>query len=411
MKTKIIIFAFSLLLLLPVGFVSAYDIRSTEGTTTIESTETVQDDLMIAGQSVQIDGVISGDVYAVGQTVTVSSNAKILGNLFTAGQIINIDGIVEGDLFTAGANVNITGSVKNGIMAFAGMISVAPKATLDSNNATFFGGTIDISKNANFSRDMIANGGAINYKGTVDNNLTINGGTVDVSGLVKKDATITASEKMVFNSGAKVDGNLNYSSPKQAEFKNGSQVVGETKFTQLVETQKKAGKKNSMNWFAMSAFKVVTNFISMISLMIVAIVTAAICKKYSLNVIDKLKTKTWASLGWGLLVLFVTPIAFIILLITILGMPIAFLILPIYLVLIYFAKVFATICTGYFILKSIGKNEPNLIWSAVLGVIVLSIIMMIPFIGFLAKLAVISLGIGAMVLALKAYHKNSSAKA
>ncbi|MFA6296184.1 MAG: polymer-forming cytoskeletal protein [Patescibacteria group bacterium] len=411
MKTKILVFAFALLLLLPIGFVSAYDIRSTEGTATISSTETIQDDLMIAGQSVQIDGVVSGDVYAVGQTVTISSDAKVLGNLFTAAQIVNIDGTVEGDVFAAGANVNITGSVKNGIMAFAGMISVAPKATLDSNNATFFGGTIDISKNANFSKDLIVNGGVTNFKGTVDNNLTINAGTVDVSGQVKKDATITASDKLVFNSGAKVDGNLNYTAPEKAEFKSGSSVSGETKFTQFTkEQQKNVGKKNHSNWFAMSAFKIASGFVSMICLIVVSIITAAVAKKYSLNFVEQLKTKTWASLGWGLLVVFVAPIAMLILFVTIIGIPLALLVLPIYIVLMYFAKVFASICTGYFIIKSINKKEPNLILSAVLGVIVLSIIMMIPFIGFLAKLAVISLGIGGIILACKAYHKNSSAK-
>lgn len=408
MKTKITIFAFALLLLLPVGFASAYEIKTSETTAIIESTETIQDDLMIAGQSVQIDGVVSGDIYAAGQTVNISSNAKILGNAFIAAQTVNIDGVVEGDLFAAGADVSITGSVKNGIIAFAGMISVNPKEKLDSNNASFFGGTVDLGKNANFSRDLIINGGVASVNAAIDNNLTINAGTIEFNGQVKNNAIMEASEKITFDSNAKVDGNLEYTAPKQAQFKNGAQVSGETKWTPLTSGQKKAKKSFFSEMFAISAFNIAKGIICFIGLLVVSIIIATICKKYSLIFIDHLKNKTWASLGWGVLILFATPIVMIFLLITVIGIPLSLLLLPAYILIIYFAKVFASICTGYWIIKSINKKEPNLIWSAVLGVIVLSIIMTVPFIGFLAKIAIIALGIGGIVLALRAYSQKTS---
>src|SRR5467141_2126671 len=69
---------------------AAADIR--QGDVTIGTTETIDDDLYVAGQNIAINGTIHGDLIAAGTNITVDGN--VTGDVFAAGNFIAIRGQV-----------------------------------------------------------------------------------------------------------------------------------------------------------------------------------------------------------------------------------------------------------------------------------------------------------------------------
>ncbi len=69
----------------------------------IPSGVVVENDVLLAGETVTIDGTVLGDVVAVGTTVRI--NGQIRGSLITAAQTIVINGSVGGTLYSAAADL------------------------------------------------------------------------------------------------------------------------------------------------------------------------------------------------------------------------------------------------------------------------------------------------------------------
>jgi cytoskeletal protein CcmA (bactofilin family) len=69
----------------------------------IPSGVVVENDVLLAGETVTIDGTVLGDVVAVGTTVRV--NGQIRGSLITAAQTISINGSVGGTIYSAAADL------------------------------------------------------------------------------------------------------------------------------------------------------------------------------------------------------------------------------------------------------------------------------------------------------------------
>src|SRR5581483_12395187 len=70
-------------------------------TVAVASSETIDDDLAAAGQTVTIAGHVTGDVFAAGQNVVVTGT--IDGDLLAAGEQVTVAGSVLGDVRAAGA--------------------------------------------------------------------------------------------------------------------------------------------------------------------------------------------------------------------------------------------------------------------------------------------------------------------
>jgi len=106
----------------------------------------------------------------------------------------------------------------------------------------------------------------------------------------------------------------------------------------------------------------------------------------------------WANLGRGFAALILTPVAAIIILITVIGAWVAGLIGVAYILMIFLSLTLANIVFGSWLIKVVKKRDKYLVnWQAVvLGVIVLSIISLIPFVGWLVVFIFMLISLGAL---------------
>lgn len=101
------VLALGLTLLLVLGLTSvalAADFRSGD-TITIAKNAVIDDDQIITGQNVIVDGIITGDLVVTGGTIVV--NGTVNGSLLAAGQSLTINGRVGGTLYGAGASLHL----------------------------------------------------------------------------------------------------------------------------------------------------------------------------------------------------------------------------------------------------------------------------------------------------------------
>jgi hypothetical protein len=103
----------------------------------------------------------------------------------------------------------------------------------------------------------------------------------------------------------------------------------------------------------------------------------------------------WRSLGLGVGVLAGVPVAMVVVAITLVGLPLSLMLLAVYLAAIYLAKVWVGAFLGRILLKPSGGTKSDWLLGLLVGLLILTIIGFIPYLGGLVRLGVICLSLGA----------------
>ena len=282
--------------------------------------------------------VYRGTAGSVGGTVD--------NNVFVAGNTITIKGYVSRDVFAAGSNVIIT-----------------KDSVIDGN--------------------LYAGGNSLVIDGQVKGNVRAAAATLDINGQVDK-SVYTNSSSLSIGSNAKIQGDVVYTSENEAKIDSSSVINGSIERKEPVVIKQETTKSQ----------KAYSSIYSLLSALLLGVVLISLFPKKSQEISETIAKRFWPSLGVGFLTLIVVPMAMLMLLLILIGAPIALILFAVYLFLMYSAKIFAGLCFGNYISKS--KWSP--LWAMTLGVILISIIQMIPFIGPLATFVVILIGLGSITL-------------
>jgi hypothetical protein len=108
----------------------------------------------------------------------------------------------------------------------------------------------------------------------------------------------------------------------------------------------------------------------------------------------------WRSLGLGLAVLVGAPVAIALAALTLVGLPLALLALALYLTGLYAAKIVVGAFLGRALLRPGGPGVRSSLPSLLVGLALLAVLVELPWIGPLAHLVVLGLGLGAASAAL-----------
>jgi len=344
--------------------VLAADLRSGDAVT-VASGEVVDDDLYIAGNTITIDGTVNGDLWAVGNTITI--NGEVKGSIVAAGQTVSINGNVDHAARLAGETVNVSGDVSGDLIVFASAVSIADKAKI--------GG------------DFLFGAGTVNIGGLVEGDVKGGGGEVTISNGVKGDIELNV-DNLTVASTADIGGNITYTSENEADIKSGAKVGGKTTHN-LPEVKKPAP-------FSGIGGKVLGFLMAFVTGLIIILIAPG----RSASIADSIRSKPWASLGWGAVILFATPVAAIMVCFTVIGIPVALIALALYAIAIYLSQVFVGLFIGRWIIGRFREVESKAIMVGALasGLVILTILRLIPYLGFWIGLAVALFGLGAMLV-------------
>lgn len=397
-KLKLLVLTMVLALLCVPVVALAAEFKS-EQSYTLPENEVVSDDLFVSGQAITIDGTIDGDLFAAGTNVKINGTVK--GSVFAGGQTVTINGSIGNDLYAGAATVEINGNVADNVYLGSGNINSGNKFKV--------------------GRDLFLGAGAADIKGVIGRNLVGGAGSMIIDGMVNgsaylevgdENAEVKYGEKtqaggLVLEKNAKIKDNLEYKGNQKAEMKAGSFIGGKTDFKQYQpkvtadEEQTKAKQKG------FSMFKFVKGTISFIGFIIVCLIFVAIFKRHARDITETLRKSYGRSIGIGVLTLFVMPIVVIGLAMTLVGIPLAFIAGMVYILLLYFSKVVFSLFLGEVILRNLVKKRTYSIYVEVLlGAVIVSALIALPFFGFLIKLVVMVFGLGAIAVYVFNKRKN-----
>ncbi|MEX0616353.1 MAG: hypothetical protein WD231_00905 [Candidatus Woykebacteria bacterium] len=382
MKRFFIIFT-SLLFLLAVAFPvfaqeSSENFRNDE-VVTLKQGETINRDFFAFGERVEISGTVNGDVYAAGGNVIV--DGTINGDLLAAGGTLNISGKVTQDARVAGGQVTITGDI--------------------GKNLSIGGGSVDITDSAKIGGSVLAGAGNLNIASPVGKDIRVGTGSLTISSPIKGNVD-AAVGSLRLTSKASVGGNLTYWSDNDASIDSAAKVAGEV--AKKTPTQKPP-TPNEIFGVATGVilfFKIV----SFISTLILGLLIIRLFPSLSQNAADNIKNKPWPSLGLGFIALIATPIIALILAATLVGIPLALIILPIYFMSLYIGRIFVMLWVGT-LLSEKTSWKINAYWAFILGVLIYYVVQIIPILGGIVTFLVLLFGLGASLIAKKDAYSSA----
>ncbi len=318
--------------------------------------DVVEGNLYSAGSMSIVGGEITGDLFTAGGNVTV--NGKIGKDAAVAGGTVIINANIGEDLRTAAGNLTIDGEIGGEILAVGGYVIVS----------------------ADTEKDAVINGGRVVITGNFKNNLIVNGGEVLIKGKVDGHTKINADSKLTIAENAVIGGILDYSSPTEAEIKDGAEIKGEIKYTALKKPTQKEFARDMREFFAgIFTLKLLTS-------LIFGAVLFALFGKFIEKLAKESKQKFGINLLKGLAAVIILPIAALILLITILGAPLSAITGLAFAVLLLLSKPLAGIILGGLVFMLFQNSKTPVInwWSVIIGILLMNIIILIPIIGWVA---------------------------
>jgi cytoskeletal protein CcmA (bactofilin family) len=355
-----------------------------------------------AGKLVSLgkDEVIERDYFAAGEMVEISGTVE--GDVYAAGGEVLVDGVVEGDLLVMGGNVTVSGDVVQDIRVVGGNVTISGEV---GGNVTAVGGNIDLTNTANVTGSLVGAGGNVKLASFVGSNVKLAAGNATVSSQIDGFLHVRG-DSVRLTSKAAVNGDLVYWSYQDASIDEQAVVAGEV--TKHIAKKPEVPKEDMLKFLL--GVKLFFRFVGLISALVLGFLLVSFYPNYSRRAAENIQTRPWAALGLGLLALIVTPIIVAVLMVTVVGVPLAFVLLASYFIYISLAKIFVMLLLGYWILKSFMKDA-GLGWSLLAGAIVFYLLTLIPILGGLIAFVALLLGLGTTLITSKeVYHEAKKHK-
>jgi len=335
----------------------------------------IDDDIYVAGRSVDVMAQVQGDVVAAGKRVTIDE--RVSGDVLAAGETVTINAQVLDDVRVAGRFVTIAGKVAGHVVAAGESVVIAPAASI--------GGWAWLA------------GQEVNVAGRVGRELKVAGQIVIVSGEVAGDVEIMAEEIRIL-AGASINGNLVYRSNNEPQIATGAEIGGDI-ISKPVLHREREGRGGGL--------------ILVAALAVAAIVYFLLFPVFSVAAAEGPWRSPFSALGAGAAFLFATPFVVMLLLVTVVGMLVALPLFAWYLVSLLGGFLTGVIFVGDTGLRLMGRagtaGKGMRVLSIVIALAVLVLIQMIPVLGGLAVFVLFLLGLGALQLRLwRVYSLDTS---
>ncbi|MFH0931549.1 MAG: polymer-forming cytoskeletal protein [Candidatus Zixiibacteriota bacterium] len=358
----LILFLFCYLAFLP-QLIQATVLKGGENIVIPEST-LIQDDYFISGNNIKFSGNVEGDFVSASQTLT--SKGVIGGNLMSVARDLDISGEVGGSFRGGAQNISLDGKLKRNFLGFAA--------------------SINLKESSEVGGDVIAFCGELKVSGKVGKGIKGSVGSMVISGIIDGDVNVKADEISIMPD-AKINGNLFYKSKKEAKIEKGAQITGETKWTKMVPKKKKG----------LTGGKLIVQFLFLCASIVTGLFMLLVAKKEVKAVKESIFKDFLKNLGLGFVFVICVPVAAIILLFTVIGIPVSIIVLFVYLVLFYIAKIFFGLALGEKVLMLFKTNgTPAPVWSLMVGLLILYILFLIPYIHWIVYLLSLFVGFGSV---------------
>jgi len=319
-----------------------------------------------SGDTITINGTVNGDIFCAGQTVTI--NATVNGDVICAGQVIDVSGVVNGNVRLVGQTVNL--------------------GALVTRSASLVGQDVVITSSGRVGQDAGLLGQTATINGRVGRDVTSTSDVLTINSPVGRNVSATVNN-LTLGGGATVAGNVTYYSPHTLQKNSGSRVVG------TVTYHYRAAVHHTPISFSTAGF-IFAEIYWLVALIILSVILVALTPRVFRGWNAIWGSQFWWLLLTGFVAMFAAPAIILLLLFSIIGVPLAILVLLLWLAIAILSVPFAAYFTGSLI---VPRMNPVLI--VLIGGVILAILELIPILGWIIALVAYWLGIGTILAGLK----------
>jgi len=344
-------------------------------------TRRLGDDLFMAGADVRMAEAIAGDAILAGGRIATSGTVR--GDQVAGGGQLELGANVDGGLYVAGGRVRLNSRV--------------------ARNARIAGGNVEIGPEAEVQGGLTIGGGQVNVNGRVGKYLQVGAGSAHIDGHIGGDVDVASGELDVGPS-AIIDGVLNYYGPQPASVAAGAQIKGGMHYEEHKDWAR-GGRTAMLRGFGVGAW------LWLIGWMIVGGVVLALWPSFARSVTDIALRRPWMALLIGFVVLVCTPVAVVLLMISLIGIPLALLGICLYLVLLPLGYLASAAALGEWLQSRMRPGREILTRQRILmllGVLLaLFVLTRLPVFGVIATFLLIFAGVGSLAMAGTAHYRET----
>lgn len=304
---------------------------------------------------------VSAIYFGSGNNLYLSADNKFNETVVVAGEKLTIDSSINGDLVCAGKDITISGDVTGDIYCVG-------------QNITYKG---------KVKGDVLTAGENINIFSLVGRDLAAAGSKVTLNSNITRNATLAGSE-IITSLSSKIVGNLDYYVNDSSTTKFEGTIAGQSN-KHLIATESKSVSTTPV-FGSLKIFTILATLVSGFALLFFS-------NQFTLSTSTVISTRPVVTFFIGFSALIVIPILSLILMFTLAGLPLGFILLLLYFIAIISASIFPSLSFGQWLLKltKIGGTD---YLAMLVGVVVLQLAMLIPVIGWIFGLFLLCEGLG-----------------
>jgi cytoskeletal protein CcmA (bactofilin family) len=325
----------------------------------------------------------------MGGTVAVLGNVH--GDLIADAALLNVVGSVDGSVTVAAGKAEIRGRVGHAVRALGGSVAIYGQVDGDVVAA---GGVVTLVEGSSVGGDVVAAGGLVTVvsSAVVDGNFSGVAANMSIEGRIGGDVRVTV-DQLQLSDGATVGRDLHYRSDSPARIAPGAVVVGST-WRESLASGVPGGQVILWEKAAIPRALVLLG---------VGVAILLLLPRHAIAVANGVRQEAMLALLVGIGFAVFVPIAVALLMITIVGIPLAILGTTLYLGGTYLSQIFMGLALGRFVFR-LGRTDvrrgTNLL-AMCGGVVALTGVRLLPFphLDLLIAAVVAVLGLGSLVLA------------
>jgi cytoskeletal protein CcmA (bactofilin family) len=325
---------------------------------------------LVAGGDIVLDRPVSGNAFAAGGSVEVRE--RVEENAYVSGGDVTIAADVGGNLYAAGGDVRLQGDV--------------------DGKARAAGGRVRFDAGSRIGRDASFAGGSIELDGEVDGDVRAYGENVWINGPVGGDIR-AAGESIRVGPDARIAGDVVYRSRDRIRIDPAAQINGEIR---------ESGRGREWIERAGRGATIVGGITASLGMLLLGAILILGMPRFSREAGTTVRHKPLQSIGLGCVMLVAVPFAVIVLMITLIGIPLALLVVFGYLAVLLLGFLVGAIFLGDLALERLDAAKLGSVWWRALflliALVAIAIVKQVPIVGNLAWWLLFLAGLGAFTI-------------
>ncbi|WP_294464453.1 hypothetical protein [uncultured Anaerofustis sp.] len=330
----------------------------------------------------------------MGTYTNILNEGKINGSVITASTSINNSGNISGSVISIAPNFTNSGVINKSVIGFYNNMYLNDSHI--KKDLICYGNKVITNEKTVVNGDVNLYVDDVLLKGKVDGDVLVVGKSVTINGVVNGNVKVGCNE-LVLGRGTRINGSLTYESPNPIVKTDQSKVKGSIKNEDLgFKIPSVANEEGS----ALAGFISYYGILNKISILLIAVLLFKLFPMSALKVELFTRRNVFKCLSVGAMtMLFIIPVIFI-LLITIVGMPVALHIASLYFDLTYIATIPTALVLGGLFIK--GQNLSS---KMLTGILVIFALDFLPSSFFSSVITLIAnlIGIGSIVMLISLY--------